>query len=69
MADAARLNAILIPKAEQALNWLTESTGLNRTDVVNRALQLYRFVEESTSAGGKVVVVRANGESENVRII
>ena len=49
--SARRITVGLIPKSDLALNKLVELTGLNISDVVNRALQMYSFVEEETAIG------------------
>lgn len=69
MADLPRISAALIPNAEQALNWLTERTGLNRTDVINRALQIYHFTEGAVASGARVQIVHPDGTVEGVRVL
>lgn len=64
-----RLNVNMIPKAAQALAWLMEQTGLNRTDVVNRALQLYRFTEEQKLAGNKLCLLNEDGQVAQVHVL
>lgn len=51
-----RITVALIPKAEADLQYMLDETGLSKTDLVNRAISLYRFVEESTAAGKEVLV-------------
>ena len=34
--------------------------GLSRTDVINRALQAYAFLEQAVAEGGRIVVTRQN---------
>jgi len=60
------LTVELISKATAALDWLTRRTRMSETDVVNRALQLYRFFEE-VSADGQVVLVKDRNAELTVR--
>lgn len=59
----------LTQKADQAIGWLVEYTGLNRTDVVNRAVQIYRFWEEGQVGGAVHLLRQPNGDVETVRIL
>lgn len=58
----------LIPKAEGDLNWLTSHTRLSKTDVVNRAISLYRFVEEIRKGGERLLVRSKKGEVREVKL-
>src|SRR5437660_85881 len=44
--SSERITVALIPKAVADLQHLQEGTGLSKTDLVNRAISLYRFIEE-----------------------
>ena len=55
-ADTERITVALVPKAAADLQYLLDSTALSKTDLVNRALSLYRFFQESTAAGREVIV-------------
>lgn len=68
MADADRINAKLIPQAKDALDWLAGHKGLSRTDIINRALQLYHFTEQRTAAGDQLALLHADGQLESVRV-
>lgn len=46
----------LIPLAETALDKAVTLTGHSRTDVINRALQAYAFLEEQRAAGNELLV-------------
>jgi hypothetical protein len=58
-----RLTVNLIPRAERALELASERRGDSKTDTINRALQMYAFIEEVTTTGGRIYV-RRSGESE-----
>jgi hypothetical protein len=55
----------LIPSVEQDLAHLQEITGLNRTDITNRAITLYRFFETETAEGWQVLI--QNPETDETR--
>jgi hypothetical protein len=54
--DTERITVALVPKAATDLQYLLDETGMSKTDLVNRALSLYRFIQESTAAGREVIV-------------
>ena len=58
----------LIPKSWDAANETAERLGLSRTDVINRALQAYAFLEQATAEGAQIVITRKTG-SEVVRFL
>jgi hypothetical protein len=62
-----RITVALIPKAAADLQRLQEKTGLGKTDVVNRAISLYEFVDEKIREGREVLVRdKATGEIQAV---
>jgi hypothetical protein len=65
--DIERITVALVPKAAADLQYLLDDTGLSKTDLVNRAISLYKFVEESLAAGREVIVRdKATGEDRVV---
>lgn len=48
-------------RASRALDLATELTDDTRTDTVNRALQVYAYLEQVTARGGTVYVREAAG--------
>lgn len=46
----------LIPLAETALTESAEITGHSRTDVINRAVQMYAFLVKERAAGKDVLI-------------
>ena len=54
----------LIPKAAADLAAL-QRTGLSKTDLVNRAITLYAFIEAEMSSGSQVLI-RHEGEADKV---
>jgi len=59
----------LIPKTAEELQQLHEHTGLTWTDIVNRAISLYQFIEAQLAAG-KHLLIRdeTTGETQVVTI-
>jgi len=65
-----RVTVNLTPRAARALQEAVALTGHNKTDTVNRALQVYTYVEQALSAGGDLYVQRsAGGAPERIRVI
>ncbi|OLZ53769.1 hypothetical protein BS329_09610 [Amycolatopsis coloradensis] len=56
----------LIPRSSRALERGVELSDDSKTVVVNRALQLYAYLEEAWAAGGEVVVTEARGATPTV---
>ena len=66
---SSRINSELIPDAAQALARLVERTGMKKVDVVNRALQVYDFIEAEARSGTVIVLRSADGREETVRFL
>jgi hypothetical protein len=56
-----RITVNLTSRASRALELATELTGDTRTDTVNRALQIYAYVEQVMASGGSIRVRAAAG--------
>ena len=59
----------LIPKAWEAANETAARLGLSRTDVINRALQAYAFIEQVMAGGSEVLVRSGDGTVEQVKFL
>lgn len=66
---AELLTAALIPRASTDLQQVQERTQLSRTDIVNRALTLYNFVDAEQRAGSELILRRSNGEEHIVKFL
>jgi hypothetical protein len=72
---ADRITVSLIPKAAADLAALQDRTGLSKTDLVNRAITLYEFIEAQTSPrngrAGNDLLVRdpRTGDVQLVRML
>jgi hypothetical protein len=64
---AERITVALTTRAARELEELQDQLELNKTDVVNRALSLYRLVEGERAEGSKIAFF--DPESERVRIV
>lgn len=64
-----RLNVNLVPRATTALDDVARLTENSKTDVVNRALQIYAFLEMEMSLGKKIMLEGQDGSLERVRIL
>ena len=60
-ADSEPVTVALIPAARAAVTAAAGLLGLSETDVINRAVVAYAFLEEELSGGGEVVVRREDG--------
>lgn len=65
-----RITVALIPKAGEDLLRLQERTSLSKTDIVNRAISLYEFIESQMQAGKDLIVQdRETGETQLLRLL
>jgi hypothetical protein len=67
---ADRITVALIPKAEDDLRRLQDTTGLSKTDIVNRAISLYEFINAQLR-GGQELLIRdsSTGQTQTVLIL
>ncbi|HEY1920382.1 MAG TPA: hypothetical protein VGH27_32840 [Streptosporangiaceae bacterium] len=65
-----RITVALIPKAADDLQRLQDRTGLSKTDITNRAITLYEFIDSQLGAG-RDVLIRDNdsGDTQIVRLL
>lgn len=56
-----RITVNLVPRSATALERTVAVTGSSKTDAINKAVQVYAYLEEVLSAGGSVYV-REPGE-------
>jgi hypothetical protein len=65
-----RITVALIPKAGVELQRLQERTSLSKTDITNRAITLYEFIDAQMRAGRDVLIKDGKtGETQLVRIL
>ena len=69
-ATAERITVALIPRAGADLQRLVDTNGLSKTDIVNRAITLYEFIDEQLRAGRELIIRDpGTGESQLVRLL
>ncbi len=66
---AARVNCALIADAADALHRLRERSGMKQVDLINRALQVYDFVDSELRAGNTLIVRDPDGRDQAVKIL
>lgn len=67
VAPPERITVALIPKAAADLQKLLDRTGLSKTDITNRAITAYEFIEAQTRAGKEVLIIDPEtGERKSV---
>lgn len=59
-----RLTVNLIPRASRALEQACQLTGDSKTDTINRALQVYAYLEEVWAKDGAVLVKTGDSVTE-----
>ena len=53
---AERITVALIPKAGDDLQQLQDRTGLSKTDIVNRSISAYEFIESKMRDGNDLLI-------------
>jgi hypothetical protein len=67
-AVAAMITVALVEKAAADLARTHERTGLSKTDIVNRALSLYDFIDAELSEGAELIV-RRDGRANLLKML
>jgi hypothetical protein len=57
-----RVTFNLTPRTSAALERVVDRTGDSKTDALNRAVQIYDYLEEVWSGGGQVCIRRSPGD-------
>jgi hypothetical protein len=68
-AENERFTVTLIPTAVQAVATLMRLTGLSKTDVLNRSVQVYAFLAQQMAEGKEVLLRDKEGNTERVHIV
>lgn len=69
-AVAERITVALVKKAGEDLAATQDRTGLSKTDLVNRAISLYAFIDAQLSAGNDLLVKDPEtGETQLIRLM
>ena len=68
-STADRITVALVPKAADDLQHTVDRTGLSKTDVVNRAVSLYEFIDGRLSEGAELLIRDAKtGQVEQIKL-
>jgi hypothetical protein len=59
---------MLVDKAAADLQITHERTNMSRTDIINRAVSLYEFVDAETRAGAELII-RRDGQDYLVKLM
>ena len=62
------LNIALIPGAAGDLARTRERAALSETDIVNRAITLYEFIDEELASGAQLLLRRSDGATYRVEL-
>jgi len=68
VSTSGRITVALIDKAATDLQITHDRTSLSKTDIVNRALSLYEFVDAELRAGGELMV-RRDGRDYIIKLL
>jgi hypothetical protein len=64
-----RITISLVRKAAAALKAIMDRTGLSQTDIVNRALILYQFIDSELEDGSAELLLRKDGRDHVVKLL
>ena len=67
--EPREVTVILIPEAHDAAERTMARRSLSRTDVINRAVQAYDFLDAEMDAGAEVRVHRKDGTVHEVMFL
>lgn len=66
-AATDRVTVALVPKAAGDLQRAVERTGLSKTDIVNRAISLYEYLDARLSRGDELSIRNEAGQVEQIK--
>jgi hypothetical protein len=70
LAVVDRITVALVKKAGKDLQLLQDRTGLSKTDVVNRAISLYEFIDAQVQEGNDLLLRdRKTKETQLIRLL
>ena len=64
-----RITVALTPDTATRLDELTARTGLSKTDLVNRAVQVYEFIDAETRTGSQILIRDTDGATTMVKLL
>lgn len=63
-----RITVALVSKAAADLTTTHERSKLSRTDIVNRAISLYEFLDKELDSGSELLLRRRDGSTHLVKL-
>lgn len=67
--SAERITVGLTRRVSQELSDMSDETGMSKTDLVNRAISLYRLITGKTDNGYQLALIGRDGEAEIIHIL
>jgi hypothetical protein len=65
-----RLTVALVPSVTDDLQCLQDRTGLSKTDIINRAITLYEFIDAQLRSDNDLIIRNSKtGETQLVRFL
>jgi hypothetical protein len=68
VSDLTKVTFNAVPKTVVCLEGITETSGDTRTDVLNRAVQVYAFLAAAMATGDRLLILHANSSVEEVTL-
>lgn len=68
LPSADRITVALVTKAADDLQRLQERSGLSKTDLVNRAISLYEFIDAELGEGADLII-RRDGREHIIKLL
>lgn len=62
-----RVTVTLVPKAAGDLQRAVARTGLSKTDIINRAISLYEYLDARLSNGAQLLIRDESGQIEQIK--
>ncbi len=65
-----RITVALIARSAEDLHRTQERTGMSKTDIVNRALTLYDYIDDRLASGSELLIRNSEtGETERIKLL
>jgi hypothetical protein len=65
----ARITIALLHKAAADLAEIADESGLSKTDIVNRGVQVFAYLYRKEAEGAEIVIRKADGTTETLLIL
>ena len=62
------ITVVLVPQAATDLDATRQRTQLSQTDIVNRAISLYDFIDAQLAAGGELLLRFSEGPTKLIQL-